>query len=297
MLPADRYHAPVDIRRLSDPRGFLELARPLLAPDPETEARHNLILGVAGTAAERPELYPTFRAWVALEHGEPVAGASRTPPFAAILAEPRSAAALLALLDALAEDEPGLPGLVGNEPHVRRAAERWTERTGASAAIRERHGVYALTDVREVPRPAGAPRPATRADRDLVLAWLLDFAEEVPVPGSDDPGFLERVVDARLDHGWWWLWEEGAPVSLAGCSAPTPTGIRIGPVYTPPERRSRGYATALVADLSRRLLAEGHRACYLYADLANPTSNAIYERIGYRRVATSAEIAFARDPR
>jgi predicted GNAT family acetyltransferase len=91
---------------------------------------------------------------------------------------------------------------------------------------------------------------------------------------------------------WWWLWEDGEPVSLASCSAPTPTGIRIGPVYTPPERRGRGYATALVAELSRRLLAEGHRACYLYADLANPTSNAIYERIGYRRVADSAEISF-----
>jgi predicted GNAT family acetyltransferase len=297
MLPTGRYHARVEIRRLHEPRGFLELARPLLAPDRETEARHNLILGVAGTAAERPDLYAAFRAWVALEHGEPAAAASRTPPFGAILAEPRSAPALLALVDALAEDEPDLPGFVGNEPHVHRAAERWTERTGAATSLLQRHGVYALTEVHEVPHPAGAPRPATPADRDLVLGWLLDFAEEVPVPGSGDPGFLERVVDARLGNGWWWLWEDGEPVSLASCSAPTPTGIRIGPVYTPPEHRRHGYATALVAELSRRLLAEGHRACYLYADLANPISNAIYERIGYRRVADSAEISFVRDPR
>ena len=94
------------------------------------------------------------------------------------------------------------------------------------------------------------------------------------------------------------LWEDGGePVSLAGWGGPTPNGIRIGPVYTPPELRGRGYATALTAELSQRLLdgrlfEGGRRFCFLYTDLANPTSNAIYERIGYRRVAESAEIVF-----
>jgi predicted GNAT family acetyltransferase len=94
------------------------------------------------------------------------------------------------------------------------------------------------------------------------------------------------------------LWEDGGvPVSLAGWGGPTPNGIRVGPVYTPPELRGRGYATALSADLSQRLLdgrlfEGGRRFCFLYTDLANPTSNAIYERVGYRRVAESAEIVF-----
>lgn len=287
----------MEIRRLHEPRRFLELARPLFAPDPEAEARHNLILGVAGTAAESPELYPTFRAWVALEHGAPTAAASRTPPFGAILAEPRSGPALLALVDALAEDEPDLPSLVGNEPHVHHAADRFTERTGAAARVLARHGVYALTEVREVRRPPGAARPAGPHDRGLLLRWLRDFGHETRVSALEDPGFRERTVDARLDRGWLWLWWDGDPVSLAGCSGPTPSGIRIGPVYTPPEHRRRGYATALVAELSGRLLAEGHHACFLYADLANPISNAVYERIGYRRVADSAEISLGRDVR
>jgi uncharacterized protein len=68
--------------------------------------------------------------------------------------------------------------------------------------------------------------------------------------------------------------------------------VRIGPVYTPPELRGRGYATSLAAEVSRRRLAAGRRFCFLYTDLANPTSNAIYERIGYRRVCESAEILF-----
>jgi predicted GNAT family acetyltransferase len=80
---------------------------------------------------------------------------------------------------------------------------------------------------------------------------------------------------------------------MTGYGGPTPGGIRIGPVYTPPEHRRRGYATILVAELSRWLLGRGHRACFLYTDLANPTSNSIYGKIGYRRVCDSAEVWFA----
>src|SRR6185369_491689 len=105
----------------------------------------------------------------------------------------------------------------------------------------------------------------------------------------------ERAVDHGLgtrDAGVA-LWEDdGRPVSLSGWGGPTPNGIRIGPVYTPPEHRGRGYATALVAGLSQALLDRGRRFCFLYTDLANPTSNAIYERIGYVKVAESAMVAF-----
>ena len=89
-----------------------------------------------------------------------------------------------------------------------------------------------------------------------------------------------------------WLWEDGGvPVSLAGFSGPTPTGIRVGPVYTPPSHRRRGYATTLVADLSQWLLGQGYRACFLYTDRSNPTSNHIYETIGYRQVGEAVEYA------
>ena len=89
------------------------------------------------------------------------------------------------------------------------------------------------------------------------------------------------------------LWEDGGEaVSVSGWGGPTPNGIRIGPVYTPPALRGRGYATALVAELSQALLDEGRSFCFLFTDLANPTSNAIYERIGYVRVCESAMVAF-----
>jgi predicted GNAT family acetyltransferase len=90
-----------------------------------------------------------------------------------------------------------------------------------------------------------------------------------------------------------WVWDDGGVTSLCGFGSPTPSGIRVGPVYTPPERRGRGYATALTAATSAHLLASGRRFCFLYTDMANPTSNAIYRRIGYRLVCGSAQIAFA----
>jgi predicted GNAT family acetyltransferase len=126
-----------------------------------------------------------------------------------------------------------------------------------------------------------------------MVAFGLEVLDE------DDPGRVEArdIVDQRLDadHAGFLLWEvAGVAVAVSGWGGPTPNGIRIGPVYTPPELRGRGYGTALVADLSQKLLDRGRRFCFLYTDLANPTSNALYERIGYVRVCESAMVAFDR---
>ena len=287
----------MEVLRFDEPGAFLERAMPLLAPDHDGEARHNLILGIARSVGDHPGLYSAFRAWVATRDGHPLAAATRTPPFRAVLADPLTPEALDAVIDALAEDDPQTPGVVGNVPHVHRAAERWTERTGGGAEVTQEQGVYALLQVETVPPAPGRARPATRTDRDLLLGWISDFADEATHGPPDEPGILERMLDVRLgadaDEAGYWLWEdEGVAVSLCGYMSPTPTGMRVGPVYTPPEHRRRGYATILVAELSRWLLGRGHHACYLYTDLANPTSNAIYARIGYGRVADSVEYRF-----
>jgi predicted GNAT family acetyltransferase len=81
-------------------------------------------------------------------------------------------------------------------------------------------------------------------------------------------------------------------MSLAGFGSPTATGIRVGPVYTPPDRRRKGFASALVADLSRRMLEKGYEFCFLYTDLSNPYSNKVYLTIGYEFVCESADFSF-----
>jgi predicted GNAT family acetyltransferase len=155
--------------------------------------------------------------------------------------------------------------------------------------------VYGLTSVRDIARAPGEPRAAVPDDRAFLLAWLRAFADESLAHPEETFRHIERNLESRFggEGGGFWLWEDrGEPVSLSGYSGPTPTGIRIGPVYTPPEHRKHGYATTLVADLSAWLLEQGHRACFLYTDLANPTSNRIYVEIGYERVCDAMEFMF-----
>lgn len=282
----------MEVVRPHDAAAFLQLAGPLLT---SSEGRHNLMLGIAGTASDHPEAYDEIRLWVVLDAGVAVAAALRTPPHNLVLADPVSGDALDAVLRAVLDDEDELPGVVGNEPVVEGAAAALAQGLGRSAELTLRQGLFELTDVRPVQRPSGAARAATPADRELVRAWNEAFLlEAVPEPEAH-LAWLDRTVDARLEGtaGGIWLWEDGAaPVCLSGFGGRTPTGIRVGPVYTPPDLRGRGYATALVADLSGWLLERGHRACFLYTDLSNPTSNAIYERIGYRRVTDAREYRF-----
>ena len=284
----------MEVVRLDDAATFLAQAEPLLLAD---EARHNLILGIAGTIRDSPDHYPARSLWLVREDGEVVAAALRTPPHNLILAGPRSDEALTVLATGIAED---LPGVVGAEPEAVGFADLWSRQTGLRARTNMRQGIYALERVQPPSGVRGSARVATADDRELALRWWLAFGEEVLHEGGPGRDRAEATLDHRLSSpsAGILLWEDaGEPVSLAGWGGPTPNGIRVAPVYTPPELRGHGYATALTAELSQRLLDGrlfdgGRRFCFLYTDLANPTSNAIYERIGYRRVAESAEIVF-----
>jgi predicted GNAT family acetyltransferase len=278
----------VNVVRLDDPAAFLEAAQPLLLAD---EARHNLMLGLAATAQQSPDLYPEYRAWLVVENGAPIAAATRTPPHNLVLAAPRSDVALAMLVDQI-DDDP--PGVIGAQPEIDEFAVAWSERTGRTPELTFAQGIYALERLLPVPSAAGRMRPQEPADTELLVDWLQAFEAEALHSLGEAEGRARRIVEHRLhaERAGLMLWEDGDAVSFAGFGGETPNGIRIGPVYTPPELRGRGYATALVAELSSQLLAEGRRFCFLYTDLANPTSNAIYERIGYVRVCESAEIAF-----
>ena len=137
-----------------------------------------------------------------------------------------------------------------------------------------------------VPRAPGRMREAGPDDLPTVLVWLQAFADEAlgETPHVEDVELSYRRKEAD-PNGAWLVWDDGGPVSLAAFGNPTPNGTRIGPVYTPPDQRGRGYATSLVADLTAERLAAGLAFCFLFTNLANPTSNAIYARIGYEPVA------------
>jgi GNAT superfamily N-acetyltransferase len=282
----------MQVLRPADARSFLDLAGPLLVRD---EARHNLILGIAGTTELHPELYPVYHAWVILDKGWVVAAATMTPPHKLVVADPVRDEAARALLDAVRASGVEVPGFVANLPVATMLARAWSESTGSVVELVRSEGVYALTQVLDVPTASGVSRRATPTDRALLETWLTEFAAEALPTEASDRERLQRSIETRFSSAvaGFWIWEDGdVPVSLAGYSGPTASGIRIGPVYTPPDLRRHGYASNLVAGLSRWLLEDGYRACFLFTDLANPTSNKIYSDIGYVRVCDAAEYAF-----
>jgi uncharacterized protein len=270
----------MELQRFDAVDDFLRIAEPFLV---EREAEHNLMLGVASSITEAPEAYsgPPYLA-VVTDRDRVVAAAVRTPPFRLILSEIDDPGAIALLAEDSLADE--LPGVLGPIEHVRAFVDARAAFGGPPASLEMSERVYRLTDVRPIPSIPGRARPAELDDRDLVIAWLEAFRREAL--GETEPGSVVADADRWLARRWrsLHLWEDGEVVSLVGSGARTPNGIRIGPVYTPPGARRRGYASALVAAVSQAALDAGCRFCFLFTDLDNPTSNHIYQSIGYEAV-------------
>jgi GNAT superfamily N-acetyltransferase len=276
----------VEVVKLADPVAFLERAAPMLAD----EARHNLILGLAATLRDNPALYDEQQLWLVLDEGEAVGAALRTPPYNLVLGGGSNEA-----FEALAREVGELPGAVGVVPEVDVFVAAYGCVRGVRSEPKVEQGVYALDTVVPPATPPGGPRAATASDRPLLVRWWGEFGVEALGALEQDEEQNGRNVDHRLGTpgNGIALWDvDGEPVSVVGYGSPTPTGVRIGPVYTPREHRGQGYASALTAHVSAEQLAAGRAFCFLYTDLANPTSNKIYVEIGYRRIADAIQYAF-----
>jgi uncharacterized protein len=282
----------VEVLRYDDPAAFRRDGSPVLLAD---AARNNLPLAILQVLLDQPEVYPLFHLWMAVHDGRQRGLALQTEPYNVLLADPLEDGAVDALADAAVVDAGPLPGITANRPWADRFAACVTGMTGRKAEPILNEGVWELTTVADVPGPSGAARIATPGDRDLLRHWLRAFAEEaLPLEHPWDDAHADLDIDLRLagQGGGYWLWDDGGPVSLSGHRHVPGVGSRIGPVYTPPQHRRRGYATRLVAELSATRLALGDPACFLFTDMANPTSNAIYARIGYERVCEAVEYTF-----
>jgi len=254
------------------------------------EAENGLVLGLLASPPATMTAAPT---WVSVDGADgPIAVAMRTPPFNLLLAmAPESA--IEPLVDALAARGAELPGVTGPARVAGVFTERWSRTRRVTASVTMQQGLYDLTKVIPPdPVAPGALRVACTDDVDLVAGWMAGFGGDARLP-SQESDALRKSAAARVAGGGLFMWElEGAPVSMASLQGSTRNGIRVSFVYTPPELRGRGFASACVAAVSDRALASGKRFCTLYTDLANPTSNSIYQRVGYRRIGESVMIAF-----
>lgn len=213
----------------------------------------------------------------------------QTPPYPVVFSGlPVGAAAAAAEILA---DRP-LPGanlLTGDSDDF---VEGWRSRTGATATVKLRLRLHRLGTLVPPAAPGGHARTAGPGDRDLLLRWCAAFNAELGELSSN----LEELVDDRLSYGGVTLWEDGGePVAMAGRSRPGAGMVRVLLVYTPREHRGRGYAGATTTAVSQEALDSGATDVVLYTDVENPTSNGLYQRLGYRPVEDRVVVEFRHD--
>jgi GNAT superfamily N-acetyltransferase len=256
--------------------------------------QHTIQLSVVETLRARGasafgEPAPLF-GWWRSGTGEITAAVLHTPPYPVLLTRlPEHSAEPLA--EALAGRRRQLPGVNAPGGDAAQFAAAWSRLTGASSQESRRSRLFRLGQLwPPAPGPHGNARVATTADRALLESWLAAFAEEI---GESAGRPAADVVDDRLSYRGLTLWEAGgAAVSLAGLGRPTAGAVGVSPVYTPPERRRHGYAGAVTAAVSQAALDAGAGHVVLFTDLANPTSNALYQRLGYRPVEDRVVLRF-----
>jgi hypothetical protein len=273
------------LTRMHDPQTFYDRALPFLA---RAEAEHNLIIGLTQRLIENPDYYdePAYMALITAGD-EIVAVALRTPPHNLILSNCEHSGVVPVVAADVRSLYGTIPGLVAEATLARTFASHWQDLTGSPCRLGLHERIYQLEQVTPPAAVPGSLRLARPEDRALLIGWVHDFQVEA-LGEEPDPEQMEKLVDDALRATVlrrFFVWDvEGTAVTLAGTNRPTPSGMTIGPVYTPPDLRRKGYATACTAAVSQQMLDEGRRYCFLYTDLGNPTSNSIYMKIGYKPI-------------
>lgn len=276
--------------RDSSVKEFLEQAGPLLYRD---EATNSLMLGLCGNILRAKESSKTPPVFVRiLKDGSTVTAAVQTPPMNLVITFAKTDE-LECLAKFLKETHVEFPGVVGPAAESEAFSTIWSKLSGRSRRLGMAQKIYKIEKV-VIPSTMGYLRLAQMEDVNLVTQWLVEFGDE-SLPPPERKSFEEQrpyalhAIENQL--AYLWLVDEMA-VSMAHVGRPTQNGISVRAVYTPQNLRKRGFASAVVAHLSQKLLNSGKIFCVLYTDLSNPTSNKIYQNVGYQEVADSKHFLF-----
>ena len=276
----------------NDLKDFLTSAGDFLRTWPD---RHTVLLSVCATLeGVGPDVYgdhPPVFGWWRGPDGAVTGAFVWTPPHpVSVSPMPREAAERLP--SALTDHDPQYTEVRGYAPVAEAFAVAHVRRTGDATRVRSRERLFRLGELRPPhPAPPGRARPATPDDRELLLGWWTAYRRDAGLARGTD----SRLLDDRIADGRLWLWEADAgPVSMAGAGAAIAGAARVGPVYTPTALRGHGYAGAATSAVTQAALDAGASDVLLFTDLANATSNALYERLGYAPVEDHVVVTFLR---
>jgi predicted GNAT family acetyltransferase len=264
---------------------FRVIADPVYRRDPVANTIELTLL----SAGEFPEDSLLLTVW---DDGEAVGVALQTPQYP-LACNGIPLNAMKSVAAQLVKQRPKLTGVRGVRSHAVAFADAWQAMTGRAGVTSSEERLYRLGTLRPPAGVSGAPRDATDDDRGVLVDWVEQSFQETFSHARDDVAG-ERFVDTANEVGdrFTVCDVDGEPVSMAMLRAPAANVSRIGPVFTPRDERGRGYGsavTAAAADLAHR---SGTADVVLFADLANPVSNAIYRRIGFEPVADGVRIDF-----
>ncbi|MHA2009577.1 MAG: GNAT family N-acetyltransferase [Promethearchaeota archaeon] len=218
----------------------------------------------------------------------------RTPPYNQILSYTDDLETMDTLVEALIKKEFELPGVIGFKKGVDKFVNLWCEKRGVKSKITMNERLYTLQKVAEETIGKNKFIKTTDLYESIVFQWGKEFIlEALPETRSEIiEQSLERLKGHINEGRIFMLFVNEKPVSMARKGGNTPNGVAVNLVYTPPSLRRNGYATECVANLSKHLLEEGYKYCFLFTDLSNPTSNSIYQKIGYRSIIDVDEYKF-----
>jgi predicted GNAT family acetyltransferase len=264
---------------------FLSTTQPILELE---EAANNVMLGSCLRLKKRlsPKDPAPFLATVKDSHDKIALIAVMTIPLRVIVYDTPTSdtyEALEILANHVFRFEPNLSTVMAKPKVSRKFAEMFSKISGKKLQIQFEHRAFELQDVIHPTITQGHLEQATPEDLELVTQWNYSFVKEALY--EDDLPRARESAKRKIREKEIYLWIVGKPVSMAGSARPTENVIAVNTVYTPPENRGNGYASACVATLSQKLLDSGYKSCVLFTDLANPTSNKIYQNIGYKPVA------------
>jgi len=246
------------------------------------EAENNVVLGIALSfklSTVQSKVRPYF---FTVDDDEKIIGAGLMTPPRRLLMTRMSEPAVIALADYLLAERAPLPGVLGPTAEANLFVEHWTRQTGRSAHLKMRERLYKCEQAATLTYASGSLRPAQQEDKGMLWDWCLRFCVDAGI--EDEAIYFKARLPRKIADRSLFVWQADEAVSMAGLERETSRGVAISWVYTPPHLRNRGYATASVAALTRQSLESGKEFCCLYADLANPASNSIYQKLGYQPI-------------
>lgn len=264
---------------------FRRLASAFLAARPADHGLIDDVLAKSGALASGEER--TFQLFVATRGLEVVGSVVFALPRTVFLPVMHWSAATALAAD-MAKRGLSVPSIIGPQPSVDSFASAWTAATGNAFSCRHKFTLYETRAIVNIRTMAGELRLAQMADLDRIVSWQEAFVRETNI--SDDIRPVRQRVYEQLTDGRLYVWDHDGPKSTIAHSSRRLGSARIYGVYTPPEVRSQGYATAMTAAMSRRLLETNHERCILFAAANNPTSNRMYQKIGYRDIGAWKEL-------